>query len=97
MEILDFKSGVVGLLAVVGVALTTVMFNSVQDDSKLIQTILLNQQAADIKLTAILQDTGENKSDVEKLKVKQTETDLALLALTLQVEGLLEAEREKRL
>lgn len=97
MEILDFKSGVVGLLAVVGVALTTVMFNSVQDDSKLIQTILLNQQAADIKLTAILEDTGENKSDVEKLKVKQTETDLALLALTLQVEGLLEAEREKRL
>jgi hypothetical protein len=97
MEILDFKSGVVGLLAVVGVALTTVMFNSVQDDSKLIQTILLNQQAADIKLTAILEDTGENKSDVEKLKVKQTETDLALLALTLQVEGLLEAERAKRL
>ncbi|NQY56853.1 MAG: hypothetical protein HRT86_10300 [Ilumatobacteraceae bacterium] len=97
MELLDFKSGVVGLLAVVGVALTTVMFNSYQDDSKLIQTILLGQQSADIKLTALIDDMTERKADVDNLKNKQQATDLALLALTLQIEGLLEAERNKRI
>ena len=96
MELLDFNKGVVGLLAVVGVALTTVMFNSYQDDSKLIQTILLNQQAADIKLNAILEDLADDKSALAELKAAQTATDLKLLALTIQIEGLLEEEKKKR-
>tara|TARA_B110000285_G_C14689778_1_gene408525 strand:- start:287 stop:571 length:285 start_codon:yes stop_codon:yes gene_type:complete len=94
MELLDFNKGVVGLLAVVGVALTTVMFNSYQDDSKLIQTILLNQQTADIKLNAILEDLADDKSALAELKAAQTATDLKLLALTIQIEGLLEESKK---
>lgn len=96
MELLDFKSGVVGLLAVVGVALTTVMFNSYQDDSKLIQTILLNQQSADIKLTTLIDDMTERKILVEELRAAQAETDLKLLALTIQIEGLLNEQKKNR-
>lgn len=96
MELLDFNKGVVGLLAVVGVALTTVMFNSYQDDSKLIQTILLNQQAADIKLTAILEDTSDNKNKVVQLEEAQVDTNLQLLQMKLQIEGLLKVEKDKR-
>ena len=83
MELFNLKHGVLGLLALVGIALSGVVFSSLQDDSKVLQEMLVAQKGNDVKLTTIVEDLKERGEKLDDIVVEQHKLDRRIYTLEL--------------
>jgi len=81
MELLNLKNGVLTVLAAIGIYLSAIAFNNVQEDSKSIQAILLAQQANTIQLTTLVTDMKNRADKVDALLINQNDLDRRVFKL----------------